>query len=423
MIWTRPRSWLRNNLTLVITTALMTVLVGCIPNAQVQGLPMRGDMEFDQSAIPPDLAPYYQDVLDTLELPNYYPNALAAAETGDLYQLGRVVNVHVTTLLMLLRYTGDLRLLDAVDVPMQAARAALEDTNGDGYRNWRWLHDPRNPQWYGEDFHVMDEVMTHGLVAAVAWAYQTNRRLTSPAGINYGERADFWSRYLRNDFEAKWKSRNGTSGYGYIRVDLMHPYLQSIRYFHYMGLLTSDEGYTRRAQNLALDLLEELREVDTSTGPAYVWGMGLRTKGSAVRFTQPTLYANYTVQTMQELALEGMEPFAEPDFMTKVARMVTTFVFDNGTSDFSIDIAGNTAIQGLEPAPYIPNDAAYDRLTRAHWAIMAYSALAHFDSTGEIASMNLAIFSAIERPSSSVPQRIYIPAAFVITGLADLEDE
>src|SRR5690606_28142148 len=351
----------------------------------------------------------YEDVLRTLSRSDYYPDAVAAAETGNLYQIGRVVNVHVTTLLTLFRYTHDLRLLDAVDLAMQAARATLADTNGDGYRNWRWLQDPRNPKWYGDDYHVMDEIMTHGLVAAVAWAYQNNRRLVSPAGIDYGERADFWRRYLKNDFEPKWQARNDVTDYRYLRVDLMHPYLQAIRYYHYMGLITSDNRYTERAEKLAEDLLRELHEVSTDGGPAYVWGMGLRTKGSAVRYIQPTLYANYTVLTMQELALEGMQPFADPEFMPKVARTITNFVIDNGSEDFSLDIGGNRAVAGLDAAPHIADDAAYERATRAHWVIMSYSSLAHYDATGTIAEVNRETFIAMERSRNS-PRRIYIPA-------------
>lgn len=400
-----------------------SIIVGCTPSALTQGVPMRGDPAFDQATLPSDVNVYYQDVLDTLNRPDYYPNSIEAALTGDLYQIGRVVNVHVTTLLTLFRYTHDLQLLDAVDLTMQAARSTLSDTNGDGFRNWRWLHDPRNPQWYGDDFHVMDEIMTHGVVAAVAWAYQNNRGLTSPSGIDYGERADFWRRYLKNDFEPKWQARNNVSSLRYLRVDLMHPYMQAIRYYHYMGLITGDSGYTDEAQRLANDLLREIKEVPTASGTAYVWGMGLRSKGSAVRFVQPTLYANYTVQTMQELALEGMAPFADSDFMVKVARTVTTFVLDNGADDFAVDIAGNRSLGGLDPAPFIPNDAAYNRLTRAHWAIMSYAALAHFDSTGAIEETNLAVFRSIERSTQVAPQRIYLPAAFVITSLAQLEEQ
>jgi hypothetical protein len=415
--------WRRSSLTLVTVITMAVLIGGCTPGARTLGVPMSGDTGFDESALPAEVVPYYQAVFNTLRRPDYYPNALAAAQTGNLYQLGRVVNVHVTTLLTLFRYTHDLRLLDAVDVPMQAARAVLSDSNGDGYRNWRWLQDPRNPQWYGDDYHVMDEIMTHGLVAAVAWAYQNNRRLDSPGGVDYGERADFWRRYLKNDFEPKWQARNNVSDLRYLRVDLMHPYLQEIRYYHYMGLLTADSGYTQRAERLAEDLREELHEVPTDTGLAYVWGMGLRSKGSAVRYVQPTLYANYTVQTMQDLALEGMAPFADPEFMTEVARTVTSFILDNGSEDFSIDIAGNRAIAGLDPAPHVADDAAYERATRAHWSIMSYSSLAHYDPTGAIAAVNEAVFRAMERSRATAPQRIYIPAAFVISGLASLEED
>ena len=120
--------WRRSSLTLVAGIAMAVLIGGCTPSAHTQGVPMSGDPGFDEATLPPEVSTYYQAVFNTLRRPDYYPNALAAAQTGNLYQIGRVVNVHVTTLLTLFRYTHDLRLLDAVDVPMQASRAVLADT-------------------------------------------------------------------------------------------------------------------------------------------------------------------------------------------------------------------------------------------------------------------------------------------------------
>lgn len=378
---------------------------------------MVGRVSFESQSLPPGAVDWYSKMWQALDADNIYPNSVEAAASGDLYQIGRVVNVHVTTLLELLRFTGDLRLLDRVDLSMQAARSQLRDTNNDGYLNWRWLHDPSNQQWYGDDHHAMDEQMTHGLIAAVAWAYQANRDLTSPGGVDYGERADFWLAYLKNDFEPKWREREETGGFDYLYALLMHPYFQTIRYFHYMGLLTGDAGYTTESRKLASAITNEFRVVQTREGPAFVWGEGVRSHDFTVRFLQPTIYASYVVQTAQELALEGMLPFADLTFMTRLARTITGFVIDDGDKSFALDVGGHRPILDLDAAPLLPHDPGFARLTVDQWGIMNFGALAAFDTTGTIARVNREVFDHLE--DDGPPRRIYMPSAFIIQSYLD----
>lgn len=384
-------------------------------NAMQSGL--RADPAFDLSTLPADARLWYERFWSALRSPNIYPNSLEAAASGDLYQIGRVVNVHVSTVMQVFRITGDLGLLDEIDRTMQVVRSTLKDTNGDGYLNWTWLHDPGNSQWYGDDYHTMDEDMTHGLIAAVAWLYQENRDQVSPNGVDYSERADFWLGYLQNDFEPKWRARSKTTGYDYLYTELMHPYLQTVRYYHYMNLLTGDPGYGTEAQKLADALNSEFLAVPTPNGPAFVWGQGVQGEESYVHYFQPTIYAAYTVQTILELAAEGMQPFTSLPFLTELARGITTFVIDNGATDFAVDVGGQRPFADLAAAPLPPNDPGYERVTRDQWAIMAFGSLAPFDDSGKVADVNAAVYQRLER--GVTPRRIYLPAAFFVTATAE----
>lgn len=399
----------------LVATALL-VLVACEGGAATMRGSLKADPHFDRGSLPEQARTWYDKFWTALEAPNIYPNSRDAAATGDLYQIGRVVNVHVSTVMAVFRATGDLGLLDEIDRTMQVARSTLKDTNGDGYRNWRWLHDPNNPEWYGDDYHTMDEDMTHGLIAAVAWLYQQNRDQASPNGIDYGERADFWLGYLKNDFEPKWRARSATTGYDYLYTELMHPYLQTVRYYHYMGLLTGDPGYAAEAQKLALALESEFLQEPTAGGPAFVWGQGIEGEESYVHYFQPTIYASYTVQTILELAADGMQPFTSPSFLTQLARGITTFVIDDGSSDFAVDVGGQKPFGDLTAAPLLPNDPGYERVTAAQWAIMGFGSLAPYDASGKVAKTNEGVYRAIERGPD--PRRIYLPAAFFQSALA-----
>jgi hypothetical protein len=353
---------------------------------------------------------WYRRFLYAVESDHQYPNAGGLASSGNLYDLGRFVNVHVSTVLAVFRTTGDLQLLDDVDVVMQRARAALADHDGDGFLNWRWLQNPNNADHYGRDVHVMDETMAHGLVAAVAWAFETNRELDSPSGVDYGDRADFWRSYLVDHFQPKWRARDlEPDGYSYLYNELMHPYLQRLRYAHYMALLTGDDGHRLEAERLADVLRSEFRRVDSELGPAVVWSQGIQGADSYVHYLQPTIYAGYTALTVYELSREGVAPFDESEMLAQISRALAAFVVDNGASDFAADVGGNRAQAGLDPAPLFPEDPwGFARMTDEQYAIQAFGVLEPFDDSGELREIDRTLYEQLEERER--PQRIYLPA-------------
>ncbi len=104
---------------------------------------------------------------------------------------------------------------------MDIAYGKPRDTNGDGYRNWRYFNDPSSGS-YGTNTHDMDEMLTHSMVAAAAYTLKEAGYTTS---------ANTWTNYLKNDFEAKWRKRNNKpTGFPFIEKDLFHPYVQFTRY-------------------------------------------------------------------------------------------------------------------------------------------------------------------------------------------------
>ena len=370
---------------------------------------VRGDPSFDASSLPADAALWYERFWTAIENPNQYPNTFTNASSGDLYQLGRFVNTHITTVLTVFRATGDLALLDHVDAVMERARAELRDYDGDGYVNWRWLKEA-HPTYYGNDIHVMDELMTHGMVAAVAWAFENNRDLVSPSGVPYGERADFWRDYLLNVWEAKWRDRNGVpSGFPFIEKELIHPFLNLARFHWYAYRLTGERGYLDEAERMA-DILHngELRMVATGSGDAMVWPHQLVSANKGSDYVQPIHYARYAAQVFIDLALEPFPGFDSND-LAPIARSVSQFVIDNGAEDFAPTIGGSGSIGGLSYPSGEPRTRTYA------WAIYPLVEYAAWDASGDIAAVSEQVYSALENDDN--PRRIAIPAGLVLQAL------
>jgi hypothetical protein len=231
---------------------------------------LRGNPNFSSSRLPSEMRLWHSRLWEGIEKVEASENVLNPEElaaSGDLYKLGRFLNVYVTSLLTSLRVTGDLALLDEVDRLMEVARGELNDYNADGFLNWRYLNedaDSSSRPFYGDDYHVMDDILTHSMVAAVAAALHENAAFST----RYAEHAAFWTNYLKNDFEAKWRTRNEVpSGFPFLTRDLTHPYAQWIRFHHYMYTLTGEVGYAREAARMAEQVAVFMREVYTLGGP------------------------------------------------------------------------------------------------------------------------------------------------------------
>lgn len=375
------------------------------------GTELRGDPNFNSAQLGPDARLWYDRYWAGLKSTSQYPNVMQSAASGDLYQIGRYVNVHVTSMLSVMRYTGDLKLLDEIDRIMQTARGTLKDTNGDGYLNWRWLQDPKNTQWYGDDRHEMDESITHGFIAAVAWAYQANRDLRSPGGVNYAERADFWTSYLKNNFEAKWRARSrvSASSMSFLNSYLLHTWIQYTRYFWYMGKLTGNSAYTAEAERRNARLELNLKQVTVNGKSAYVYPWGMVSEGNAYPDLMPVVYGQYVVQAAQDMALDGSKTIDMKDL--ELFANGTTNLIMTGENSFAPTVGGSSSIGGY-PLKY--NEGPK---TGEQWVIYAYApALVTADASGKIAT-NAKALNAKYESNQDAPRRIFMSAAALLDAL------
>ncbi len=373
---------------------LMLLLTSCaVPGARSQvvsrtSLPLepvgtyslRGNPNFSADRLPSEMKLWHTRLWEGIEYANNSEESLnpeTRAASGDLFSMGRFLNVHITTLLSALRVTKDLALLDEVDRLMEMARAELADTNADGFQNWRYLNETADSSrsFYNDDFHEMDEILTHSMVAAVAYALSEN----APFDRRYEEHAQFWLDYLKNDFEAKWRERNDVPfGLPFISKNLMHPYVQFIRYNLYMYKLTGDTAYYSEANRMADLVLRQVREIYTTGGPAYVWNQRFlpEAEDSKTLSCQPFVYLQYTFQAFQDLAMEGFNVFDDA-FMQRVATSMTALVIEDGYRSFAEDICGGTFQAGFFPS-------SGDEGVIYHFMNFPYAQIGKWDATGKL---------------------------------------
>ena len=374
-------------------------------------LDLRGDPGFDEGRLPADTRVWYDRMLAAMDNPDQYPDPVETSSGGDSYLIGRYTATDVTTLLTVFRFTGDLRLLDNIDASMQAARSTLRDTNGDGYLNWLWLHDPNDTTYYNTDNEIMDDIMSAGLVAEVAWTYQHNRDLTSPTGINYGERADFWLDYL-HQWEAKWRGRKHVpTGFPFLEKDIIHAWLNLVRYHWYMYRLTGQQGYLDEALRLANVVnTKELRPITTPDGPGFVWAEVITSHEARNQWwLDATHYARYSTLLFLDLGLEPFTAFTPETTLIPIAHTIATKVIDNGATDFAPTIGGSRRAGGLRPD-------TRQRTDIGSWGIYSFTFYAAYDASGTIATVGRQVYRKLESDQEE-PQRIYIPAGLVVEAL------
>jgi len=326
-------------------------------------------------------------VLATIENPKFQPalDPKLLAASGDLYKLGRHFNNYVTTIILAYRETGDRDLVRQLDAVMNIAKGKLRDTNGDGYKNWRYLHsgaDSTSQPFYGTDLHVMDEMMTHSMVAAAAYTLKQ---------AGFSSSAAFWTGYLKNDFEAKWRKRNKkSSGFPFINHFLMHPTTQFVRYNFYMYKLTGQSSYYSEAKRLAGTVKNTMR----SSGSGYVWAHQVSRKSGC----QPTVYVQYTTQALADLASGGSGLF-DTTFMKRVANTMAYKVLKS--------------TDGTSMAANVCGSSSYGSIYT--FAQMPYAQLAPWDGSNRLKSTAERVYAATERRTMESPKTANIAAQMVFT--------
>jgi len=260
----------------------------------------------------------------------------------------------------------------------------LRDTNGDGYKNW--LHktrtDSSSNKYLNDDYHVMNEELTHGMVASMAYTLKQ---------AGYSSSAKFWTDYLKNDFEAKWRKRSGKrSGFPFIEHKLMHPTLNIIRYNYYMYKLTGDSDYYSEAKRLA----SKVRGTMHSSDGGYVWAHEVSSRSGC----QPMTYVKYTTSALADLSTASSSLF-DSSFMKRVAYTMAHKTLKNSS--------------GTSLADNICGSGSYGSVNM--FAEYPYAQLAPWDSLGRLETAAERVYAASERHNLSSPKSANIPAIMVFT--------
>lgn len=379
-------------------------------------LDLRGDSSFDPDELSVAARCWYEELWRSIRDPAQQRQVMSMVLSDDLYLYSRTVNTHVSSLLFAFRFTGDLELLDEVDRLAQSMRSLLQDSwrgasglgsaGTDGYLNWVWRQSSE-ASLRGRDTHMTDEMRTHSLVAAVAYAFEANRGLVSPNGVDYGERADFWTSYLVNDFEAKWRQREKVPWprFPFLSRPHLHETVAFVRYNHYLFLLTGQDAYKREAQRLTDLVLGNFRSVQTANGIALVTPRSIISMGGSQDYLIPTTYARYVYSDAVDLYLEGVGEWGEERVIEGLTLALTEFVIDDGSESFSRDVGGGTERAGVRAAP----GSDWARLSRERYVASSFALLSAWDPSAKLASVSAAAYAAVQSSERST----YVPAGLL----------
>ncbi len=384
-------------------------------------LDLRGDPDFQMSSLPDEQLHYYRQLWESIEDPHQRSYLARLAQSDDLYEYGRLVYTHAASLLLTFRQTGDLRLLDRIDEITEMMRAQLDDSwrdvvrgdteaGKDGYLNWVFRYD--TGEHTGRDLHEIDEMRTHAFIAEVAWAFRLNEDLESPNGVNYGERANFWTDYLRNHFEAKWRERNDVPwpNFPFIERPYVHPTIAITKYNYYLHRLTGENEYLFEAKRLSDLLFQQFQMLETEAGPAFVWQRNIPQLGGTAEYLQPTSYVTYVIADLLSLHLEGFYGWSDPRLPHALSNTVSQFIIDNGSRDFARDIGGGQRRAGIRAS----NPGDWRRLTQSGFGIRTYSFLTAWDLSGTLEQVSKEVWDSL----SSEQNFPFIPAGLFFNEVA-----
>ena len=361
------------------------------------------------------------------EIDNHRAERINDALSDDIFVYARTLASHVQAVLIVFRMTGDLALLDYVDTIAEAMRSQLADgwrgtndgTNGtkDGYLNWVFRPGTGGTdQHVGKDTRQIDEMGAHANVAAIAYALEANRDLSSPTGRDYAAHADFWKDYLVNHFEAKWRERGSSpSGFPIMTNGSTGTYFKWLRWHYYMGQLTGNSAYTTEASSMADIFWDHIYPIDTPSGTAYVWAAGIAAlDGPNSDLLNATTYAGHFYGNSVEFHLEGFHHWASNETMRRFARTFTELIIDTDdplSNGFANDVGGHQPRLHLQPT-------THGRIGLPQYRDRNYAFIAAWDATGQITRLTTEVQTAHEDSDSDTSRLL---AGSMATAWMDFE--
>jgi hypothetical protein len=426
---------------IVVLFSLIMCLTGLSSLAQDAYRPLKaGNPNFHESQLKPEVRDWYRKfwAACNTSIPGAELDAASYAKSGDNFEMGRPFEMHMTALLMAYRLTGDLKILDEVDRLMQLARGKLRDAwdNGqtDGFLNWRdYKQTPTADK--GKDItRPIDEIMLSGMLAEVAWAFRVNQGMTSPKGINYKERADFWQNYLSNHWEKKIRKREGKSAtaFPFTKKAINHVFVAFAKYHYYMSKLTGRTDYMNEANRMFATLKKNVCVVPGPNGNVWMWPhMVYYDITSSDSFSGPndttcppmTTYIRHSMSTMISLHMEGVGPFKDNASMKLYTAPMRDFMLDGGTPMVARSLGGEVTRTGilngvsrkLVPIPPPPK-TTYGRVEEYNWASSAQMVAAVWDSTAKLHKANERAYAKVQYWWADNPRHIFLPVAMMWYG-------
>ena len=399
---------------------------------------LRADPGFSEAALPETARRWYRRVWAAIEHPHARYDLFELAQSGNLRDYGYAFNQQMTMLLTALRATQDPAFVDLIaelsDVMADELVTKWYDPRRDkwvrpddgtaGYR--RFLYELGDNSWNGRDTQVLATVLSHGMIANMAYALHANRGVESPSGIDYGKKADFWIDYLRNDFEAIWRIRTGEKwpALPLWEHQVAHSWKSQMRWSFYMHKLTGLDPYREAAEDYAAAVLRNTYAVETPAGEAAVWSHLL---DEADYGLQPIAYARYEYGIETDLALEGGLPGIDGDYMAMHARALAHFVMDNGSEDLAFDVGGMSSRAGKALLgggshtlrtrnPWDDSGLTWGRESTARYTLSYFAPLAAFGATEKIRSVSESIYLDQE-PHADNPRNLAIPVGMLLLSM------
>lgn len=398
---------------------------------RAEGFTLRGDGAFGRHLLDREMRVWYERLWRAIE-----DNPDAGASSGDLRDYGYTFQQHMAHLITALRATGDLRFADEIarlaDMIAERLTTKWYDAQSDtwiepddgtaGYRRLLLLRSSAGED-SGKDTQVLSSVLTHGMLASMAYVFEANRGQPSPAGTDFGAKADFWTDYLKNDFERIWRIRTGATWpeFPLWNHQVSHAWKSQMRWAFYMYKLTGLEPYLESARAYADHVLTYTFAVETPSGTGVVWSHVLSKPDYGL---QPIAYARYDWAIEADIAWEGGLTGIDEDYMRYHARTIAHFVLDNGAEDLSFDVGGMKARSGrsLEGGthatlptrdPWDDSGLAYGRESFNRFMISYVTPVAAFAETDRIASIAVEAYEYKEEDRSD-PDALAVPAGMLM---------
>jgi hypothetical protein len=372
---------------------------------------LRGDPAFSVDQLTPEQKLWYGRTWAGIRNPNAVIDITSRASSDNIYHYGRDLHTYTQAVLLMLRSTGDLKFLDEVDRIAQIMRSKLSDSwcatldgtsQRDGYLNWRERHE-QSSTYYCKDVTDLNEMLTHAHVATFAYAFHVNRDLDP----RYAERADYWTNYLVNHFEPKWRKRKNKPWpqMPMLQKKGVKTQLAWVRYNHYMHLLTGKVEYHDEAMRIHETMWrDDFKTASSPAGTALVWRGTMISLNGDRPYLMPTTYTRYIYMDAVELYYQSFPQWTE-ERLVQMTRSLGHFMFDNGTVDFARDVGGGISRGGLEASP----ELEWRRHTAMNFLTGPYMMTIAWDTDGRAQQISEGFFRSKEDIDN--PRTVYYPIA------------